>query len=100
MKPSNCRLPIVFLLLAQIARSMTITSANTAGNGTGTLRTALAIAASGDTIKFSFTFPAAITLTTREGWEQQARNTEPAGSQRHVAVWMGSERIAWSGAGN
>ena len=42
----------------------TITVTNTANSGPGTLRTALASAANGDTINFALTTPATITLTT------------------------------------
>ena len=47
-------------------RAATITVTNTADSGPGSLRAALASAASGDTINFSLPAPAKITLTSGE----------------------------------
>src|SRR4051812_12445750 len=47
-------------------RAATITVTSVADSGTGTLREALASASSGDTISFSLTTPARITLSSGE----------------------------------
>lgn len=67
--PMNFGTPVVFLLAlltAQVGRANTITVTSTADSGAGTLRAALASATNGDTINFSLTTPARITLTTGE----------------------------------
>ncbi|MGD0207556.1 MAG: choice-of-anchor Q domain-containing protein [Verrucomicrobiota bacterium] len=51
---------------ATTVRAATITVTNTADNGAGTLRAALASVANGDTINFAVSLPATITLTTGE----------------------------------
>jgi hypothetical protein len=50
----------------QVVHASTITVSSTANSGAGTLRTALASVANGDTIIFSVATPATITLTTGE----------------------------------
>lgn len=50
------------IALPSLATTYTVTS--TADSGPGSLRAALGMAANGDTINFSFTYPATITLTS------------------------------------
>src|SRR5436305_707648 len=60
-------LPLPLLIAgAATLRGATITVTNLADGGTGTLRAALASAANGDTIVFSLTTPAIISLTSGE----------------------------------
>src|SRR5215475_11254628 len=54
------------LATVQSARAATITVTNTNDSGGGSLRQALADANDGDTINFSITTPATITLTSGE----------------------------------
>lgn len=57
--------PVVLVLLAALpALGATITVTSTADSGAGTLRAAIASAASGDTINFNLTYPATITLSS------------------------------------
>jgi hypothetical protein len=67
------RIPLLFMLLlcAAVASSQNLHAAtihvtNTNDSGTGSLREALAAASNGDTIDFSVTTPATITLTSDE----------------------------------
>ena len=53
---------VLWSVMPSMASTLTVTS--TADNGAGTLRTAIASTASGDTIQFSLTYPATITLTS------------------------------------
>ncbi|MDE3169752.1 MAG: right-handed parallel beta-helix repeat-containing protein [Acidobacteriota bacterium] len=55
---------ILVLLMAFPALGSTITVTNTADSGAGSLRAAVASAAPGDTINFSLTYPATITLSS------------------------------------
>jgi fibronectin-binding autotransporter adhesin len=59
---------LIFLLhsIAPLAQAATITVDSTADSGPGTLRAALAGAASGDTINFALALPATITLASGE----------------------------------
>ena len=67
MKP---RILLLFTLLCaamaslQIVQAATITVTSTADSGQNTLRAALASATDGDTINFSLTYPATVTLTS------------------------------------
>lgn len=55
----------VVLTIAGLGWSATITVTNTNDSGAGSLRQAIADAGSGDTINFSLTYPAQITVSTR-----------------------------------
>ncbi len=57
-------LALLLLLSASLGAAATITVTNSADSGPGSLRAAIASAASGDTINFSLIYPTTITLAT------------------------------------
>lgn len=80
-----CRFSVLFLLLFVVCpgygTAATLNVTNTNDSGAGSLRQAIADAASGDTINFSLTYPATITVSTKLSiYEEITINGPGAGS--------------------
>jgi hypothetical protein len=86
-----CSLLVVLVLLSVVpVFGNTITVTNTNDSGPGSLRDAINSANSGDTINFSLTFPATITLTT-------ALTIDSSGSKTLTVSGPGASALAISG---
>jgi len=76
----------LLLLAAAPIFAATVTVTSTADNGPGSLRTAIASAATGDTIDFSLAYPATITLSTPLTLNSSVTITGPGASNLSISA--------------